>query len=147
MPIMDGYQACEIIRSMPNGQAIPIISMTANVMTEQLTLAKKAGMNDHIYKPINVNQMFNTIQKWISTQETITPKEMTENKTTAPPHLHGIDTAFGLELVRGNRTLYHHLLIKLLDRLETFTSEFHDLANDTEAQERHAHTLKGVAQT
>ncbi len=145
MPIMDGYQACEIIRSMPNGQAIPIIAMTANVLTEQRVLAEKAGMNDHIYKPLNINQMSNTIQKWISTEETITPKEMIENKPTTPLNLDGIDTAFGLNLVQGNTILYHRLLIKLRDRLETFSSEFYDFENDTEAQERHAHTLKGVA--
>jgi len=145
MPIMDGYQACEIIRGMPNGNAIPIIAMTANVLPEQRTLAKKAGMNDHIYKPLNINQMFNTIQKWISTEETIPPKEMTENKPTTPLNLDGIDTAFGLNLVQGNTILYHRLLIKLRDRLETFSSEFYDFENDTEAQERHAHTLKGVA--
>jgi len=146
MPIMNGYQACEVIRDMPNGKTIPIIAMTANVMSEQRLLARNAGMNDFIYKPIIANKMFNTIQKWINTANIGAPKEMTESKsTTTPFELYDIDTSFGLELLQGNTTLYRRLLLKLRDRLETFTSEFYALENDTEAQERHAHTLKGVA--
>ena len=145
MPIMNGYQACEAIRLMPNGKTIPIIAMTANVMSEQRMLARNAGMNDFIYKPIIAHTMFKTIQKWINTANIGTPKKMTESKSTTPFDLYGIDTSFGLELLQNNTTLYRRLLLKLRDRLETFTSEFYALENDTEAQERHAHTLKGVA--
>ena len=145
MPIMNGYQACEVIRDMPSGRAIPIIAMTANVMSEQRMLARKAGMNDYIYKPIIPNKMFHILQKWINTADKEHSKKVTENKSTTPFYLYGIDTSFGLELIQGNTTLYHRLLIKLRDRLETFTSEFYALENDTKAQERHAHTLKGVA--
>jgi len=145
MPIMNGYQTCEAIRLMPNGKAIPIIAMTANVMSEQRLLARNAGMNDFIYKPIIANKMFKTIQKWINTADIGAPKEMTESKSTTPFDLYDIDTSFGLELLQGNAALYHRLLLRLLDRLETFTSEFYALNDDTEAQERHAHTLKGVA--
>jgi len=118
--------------------------MTANVMSEQRMLATKAGMNDHIYKPIIANNMFNTINKWINIAEIKAPKKMTENKSTTPFDLYGIDTSFGLELLQGNTTLYRRLLLKLRDRLETFSSEFYALKDDTEAQQRHAHTLKGV---
>ena len=145
MPIMNGYQACEVIRDMPNGKTIPIIAMTANVMLEQRMLARNAGMNDFIYKPIIANKMFKTIQKWINTANIGAPKIMTESKSTTSFDLYDIDTSFGLELLQGNATLYRRLLLRLRDRLEIFTSEFYALENDTEAQERHAHTLKGVA--
>ncbi|HIG90923.1 MAG TPA: response regulator, partial [Methylococcaceae bacterium] len=145
MPIMNGYQACEVIRNMPNGNVIPIIAMTANVLSEQRILATKAGMNDHIYKPIIPNNMFHILQKWMGTEDKGHAKKMIENKPTTPFDLYGIDTSFGLDLLQGNTTLYHRLLLKLRDRLETFTSEFYALKDDTEAQERHAHTLKGVA--
>jgi two-component system sensor histidine kinase/response regulator len=145
MPIMNGYQACEVIRDMPNGNVIPIIAMTANVLSEQRILATKAGMNDHIYKPIIPNNMFHILQKWMGTEDKGHSKKMIENKPTTPFDLYGIDTSFGLDLLQGNTTLYHRLLLKLRDRLETFTAEFYALKDDTEAQERHAHTLKGVA--
>jgi two-component system sensor histidine kinase/response regulator len=145
MPIMNGYQACEAIRLLPNGKTIPIIAMTANVMSDQRLLARNAGMNDFIYKPIIAHTMFKTIQKWINTAYIEAPKKMTEKKSTTPFDLYDIDTSFGLELLQDNTTLYRRLLLKLRDRLETFTSEFYALENDTEAQERHAHTLKGVA--
>ncbi|MEO1895314.1 MAG: ATP-binding protein, partial [Methylococcales bacterium] len=145
MPIMNGYQACEVIRNMPNGNVIPIIAMTANVLSEQRILATKAGMNDHIYKPIIPNNMFHILQQWMGTEDKGHAKKMIENKPTTPFDLYGIDTFFGLELLQGNTTLYRRLLLKLRDRLETFTAEFYALKDDTEAQERHAHTLKGIA--
>ena len=122
MPIMNGYQACEAIRLMPNGKTIPIIAMTANVMSEQRMLARNAGMNDFIYKPIIAHTMFKTIQKRINTANIGTPKKMTESKSTTPFDLYGIDTSFGLELLQNNTTLYRRLLLKLRDRLETFKS-------------------------
>ena len=81
----------------------------------------------------------------MSTADRKPPKKMTANKPITPFDLYGIDTSFGLELLQGNTTLYRRLLLKLRSRLETFTSEFYALKDDTEAQERHAHTLKGVA--
>jgi HPt (histidine-containing phosphotransfer) domain-containing protein len=119
--------------------------MTANVLSEQRILATKAGMNDHIYKPIIPNNMFHILQKWMGTEDKGHAKKMIENKPTTPFDLYGIDTSFGLDLLQGNTTLYRRLLLKLRDRLETFTAEFYALKDDTEAQERHAHTLKGVA--
>ncbi|MDP7537752.1 MAG: Hpt domain-containing protein [Methylococcales bacterium] len=69
---------------------------------------------------------------------------MTESNSTTPFDLYDIDTSFGLELLQGNTTLYRRLLLRLRDRLEIFPSEFYALKDDTEAQARHAHTLKGV---
>jgi signal transduction histidine kinase/CheY-like chemotaxis protein len=67
MPIMNGYTATKIIRSMeiPSAKTIPIIAMTANVFKEDIEKCIEAGMNSHIGKPININEMMETIGEYI----------------------------------------------------------------------------------
>ena len=67
MPVMNGYDAAKKIRRMddPQKAGIPIIAMTANAFTEDKQAALDAGMNDHIAKPINMNILVPTIQKYL----------------------------------------------------------------------------------
>ena len=67
MPVMNGYDAARKIRGLddPQKAGIPIIAMTANAFTEDRQVALDAGMNDHIAKPINVNVLVPTIQKYL----------------------------------------------------------------------------------
>jgi CheY-like chemotaxis protein len=57
MPVMDGYEAAKKIRAMnrPYACEIPIVAMSANAFNEDILKSKKAGMNDHIAKPIDVD--------------------------------------------------------------------------------------------
>ena len=65
MPVMNGYEATKIIRSMgrEDAKVIPIIAMTANAFTEDRLRAKEAGMNEHIAKPVDVNKLVKTIHE------------------------------------------------------------------------------------
>ena len=56
MPVMNGYEAAKMIRSLDreDAKAIPIIAMTANAFTEDRLRAKEAGMDEHIAKPVDV---------------------------------------------------------------------------------------------
>ena len=65
MPVMDGYEATRRIRksSHPQSHRIPIIAMTANAFTEDVSAAFAAGMNDHISKPINFEKLYQSLQK------------------------------------------------------------------------------------
>ena len=67
MPVMNGYDAAKKIRRMEDPQKanIPIIAMTANAFSEDKQAALDAGMNDHIAKPINMNVLVPTIQKYL----------------------------------------------------------------------------------
>ena len=67
MPIMNGYEATREIRKLSNPKIaeIPIIAMTANAFDEDKTQAIKAGMNGYITKPIDVEKLLNTINKFI----------------------------------------------------------------------------------
>ena len=67
MPVMNGYDAAKKIRRMDDlpKADIPIIAMTANAFSEDKQAALDAGMNDHVSKPINMNILVPTIQKYL----------------------------------------------------------------------------------
>ena len=56
MPVMNGYEAAKMIRSLDREDAkeVPIIAMTANAFTEDRIRAKEAGMDEHVAKPVDV---------------------------------------------------------------------------------------------
>jgi two-component system, sensor histidine kinase and response regulator len=64
MPVMDGIEATRAIRSDPRFQNLPIIAMTANAMAGDREKCLKAGMNDHIGKPIDPDQLFSVLLRW-----------------------------------------------------------------------------------
>ena len=67
MPIMNGYEATKMIRSLDREDAkkIPIIAMTANAFTEDRIRAKEAGMDEHVAKPIDVELLVKVIHKLV----------------------------------------------------------------------------------
>jgi CheY-like chemotaxis protein len=64
MPEMDGLTAAAQIRSDPRFNELPILAMTANAMPEHVAESFAAGMNDHLTKPIDVDQLYFALKKW-----------------------------------------------------------------------------------
>ncbi len=65
MPIMDGYEATIELRKNPAYDTLPILAMTADAMVEDKKRTKQAGMNAHIAKPIDLQQLFSALLQWI----------------------------------------------------------------------------------
>ena len=68
MPEMNGYETTKAIRNLPDrpdGKEIPIIAMTANAFAEDVQAALKAGMDDHVAKPIDMSILISVITKYI----------------------------------------------------------------------------------
>ncbi len=68
MPVMDGYQATSAIRNMenrPDGKDIPILAMTADAFVEDINRCLETGMNDHLAKPLDINELIRKIEKYI----------------------------------------------------------------------------------
>lgn len=65
MPVLDGYEATKIIRKFDKKELaeVPIIAMTANAFEEDRQEALRCGMNGHLAKPIDVEALFNTLDK------------------------------------------------------------------------------------
>ena len=68
MPRLNGYDATRAIRAMNRNDCkqIPIIAMTANAFAEDVQAAKTAGMNEHIAKPLAMNMLVKTLNRWLS---------------------------------------------------------------------------------
>jgi CheY-like chemotaxis protein len=67
MPEMDGYEATRKIRALdvPQAREIPIVAMTANVFKEDVESALAAGMNGHLSKPLDVDNVIKTLHRFL----------------------------------------------------------------------------------
>ena len=65
MPEMDGYEATRQMRQDRRLDKLPIIAMTAHAMAGDEQKSLQAGMNGHVTKPIDPNQLFAALQRWI----------------------------------------------------------------------------------
>ena len=67
MPVMNGYEAAKMIRSLDkeDAKAIPIIAMTANAFAEDRIRAKEAGMDEHVAKPVDVELLIKVIHRLV----------------------------------------------------------------------------------
>jgi two-component system sensor histidine kinase/response regulator len=117
MPVMDGVTATIKIRSNPQLRALPIIAMTANVMAKDREKCIEAGMNDHVSKPIDPDELFATLLRWIKPRDkSSTAKEGTTVTLSIPApaktpdsgtlEIAGIDTKAALRRTGSNRKRY-----------------------------------------
>ena len=67
MPNMNGLDAARAIRASdhPDAQSVPIIALTANTFQEDRDMAREAGMNDFLAKPLDMEQIHIVLQKWL----------------------------------------------------------------------------------
>lgn len=65
MPVMSGYEAARVIRGMKRTDAktVPIIALSANAFDEDVAMAKDAGMNEHLAKPVDMGKMFRVMNR------------------------------------------------------------------------------------
>ncbi|QIZ77688.1 hybrid sensor histidine kinase/response regulator [Ferrimonas lipolytica] len=158
MPLMDGFEATKRIRALNESFAsMPIIAMTANVMTSDRKRVLEAGMNDHIGKPIRVEDMFATMAKWIvPAAPTGLPKQqltesdnLADNLVSQLANVSLIDSDIGLINTEQNPKLYRKLLLQFCESQSQFVSQFDDAfaQQDFVTCMRLAHTIKGLLAT
>jgi PAS domain S-box-containing protein len=185
MPVMDGYQATKAIRKWESGmrnkigkdsdlkseirdpkskiEGLPIIAMTAHAMAGDEQKSLKAGMNGHVTKPIDPQQLFSTLQKWIppTDKRALTQKaevSAAKEAVTKPPpdvraalelpdSLPGFDLAEGLQRLQGNQKLYRKLLLDFGAKYTTAAVEIRAALDTKDFKQAHSlvHNLKGLA--
>lgn len=148
MPVMDGLTATQLIRAEKSLQSIPIIAMTANAMTSDYEKSIAAGMNDHLSKPIEMDKLITTLNRWLRIDMS-TKKAQKSNQTSFPNTLEPFNLEKAAKLTNDNAELLHHLLLSFAKRYHDAPKklrEFIDTKNFTEI-EHLAHSLKGVAGT
>ena len=147
MPVLDGIATTEALRREPRFVGLPIVAMTANAMPADRERCLAAGMNDHLGKPIEPAELWQTLGRWI---EAVTPEPaaQTSSQGVLPDwHLPGIDLASALRRVLGKPELYLRLLGKFAASQADFVARLRALLDngEQEAAEREAHSLKGLA--
>lgn len=126
MPVMDGYTTTRKLRQQQRFKNLPIIAMTASAMKGGKQKVLAAGMNDHIARPVNVNQMFITMAKWIkpgnkeAENKACFEAELGVNDATCFPDLPGIDFQLGIKITNNNAKLYRRLLLISVAKGEGF---------------------------
>jgi two-component system, sensor histidine kinase and response regulator len=152
MPEMDGVEATLALRALPALAGLPILAMTANAMSEDRARCLEAGMNDFVAKPIEPDELWRALRKWIhptgaasSSPSAATPAAHEE--IALPESIAGLDVAAGLRRVLGKKARY-------LNMLRSFTASQAGIpaqiraalaGGDAGTAERLAHTLKGLA--
>ncbi|MBF0444171.1 MAG: response regulator [Magnetococcales bacterium] len=156
MPVMDGITATGIIRKDPKFANLPILAMTANAMSGDRELCIKAGMQDHISKPIDPINLYSTLSRWIKPANP-KPLPLTKNaeidsskeEKHAPtlPEIPGIDVTLGVKQIGGNQKAYLGVLAKFVINFEDTDKQIRDALaiKDRKTATRLAHTLKGVS--
>ncbi|OOZ39604.1 bacteriohemerythrin [Solemya elarraichensis gill symbiont] len=152
MPVMDGYTATRKIREQEKCKALPVIAMTANAMVGDREKVLAAGMNDHIAKPVNVNDMFQTMAKWISPRKPLNKDVVKRTRQSSEEikelhNLPGIDAETGLGTTQNDAVLYRKLLNRFAETQQVFEQQFRAAREDADpdASTRLAHSLKGTA--
>ena len=153
MPEMDGFTATRLLRNDPRLRKFPIIAMTAHALVEERQRCLDAGMNDHVSKPIDPDNLFSTLLRWVQPR----PKQAAEQQVPVPnirvmdevslPEIAGVKIADGLNRVAGNRRLYRDLLGKFAAKQGDAAGQITTAldSGDLKLAERIAHTVKGVA--
>jgi CheY-like chemotaxis protein len=166
MPVMDGYEAAKTIRNWEGGMRnegkdpIPIIAMTAHAMAGDEQKSIEAGMNDHVTKPIDPDQLFATLLKWIkpvSERAAVKippeldlspePDPRVPEENELPESLPGFDLAAGLKRLMGNKRLYRKLLVDFGTKYTETANEIREALATNDFDQAHSlvHNLKGLA--
>ena len=142
MPEMDGYAATAAIRANPSFATLPILAMTAHAMEEERALCLKAGMNDHIAKPIDPDALFNTLARWDRRQRTDAPAAV-----PLPLSDDWLDTKSALKRIGGNTSLYKKLLTMFVTEYTQDAVRIEALlaAGEREEAKHRIHAMRGAA--
>jgi len=154
MPVMGGFEATQEIRKDERFKDLPIIAMTAHAMAGDREKSLEAGMDDHVTKPIDPDELIAALVEWIKPGK----REMSEGACESligkrevedilPAELPGISIASGLGRVGGNKQLYAKLLCKFKEGQEKAVEQIEAAlqSGDVETAARLAHTVKGVS--
>ena len=153
MSEVDGYEATRRLRTLPGCEQLPVIAMTAFAMEHERQACYDAGMNDHIGKPFDPDDLLRLLLRWIVPERRVAqtkeaagnPAQSRTEPAAGIPLVEGIDTAAGLARFAGNKAAYLQWLGSFYhDGKAPFLAVVADLESDRRDQALRAlHALKG----
>ncbi|KJU86375.1 multi-sensor hybrid histidine kinase [Candidatus Magnetobacterium bavaricum] len=165
MPVMDGITATGEIRKFKGYDNLPVIAMTAHAISGTKEICIEAGMNDYISKPIEPEQLYKALLKWVRVDALPTvagpaTQELTGDKNKQPKPsnnqyvyvefpetLAGIDIESALERFLGNKQLFKKLLVGFSKEFASITEKIRSeiQRGDLNTAALMAHTIKGTS--
>ena len=145
MPGMDGLQCTRLIRADQALARLPVIAMTAHAMAGDRDKAAAAGMNDHVGKPFEPDQLFETMLRWLAPSGDAAAATPLAGDAPAPGPV--VDFELGLRRCLGRPELYRKILGRYVKQRETAPDEIRAALDDgqLEVGARGAHTLVSTA--
>jgi PAS domain S-box-containing protein len=147
MPVMDGVTATIEIRKQPSLKELPVVAMTANAMQGDRNRCLAAGMNDHIAKPIEPEDLWKALLKWIAPRQPeklATPRQLhLPDEPALPSNIEGLDMVSGLRRVLGKKQVYLSMLRRFVAGQKSVVVDIDNalVRDDPALAERLAHTL------
>ena len=151
MPVMDGLTATRQIRERAAWKHLPIIAMTANAAASDREEALAAGMNDHVPKPVDVEHLYATLDRWLARRPPEAQAQPSAPSAVSPgagrPQLPGINFEAGLDRMFGNEALLLRMLRLFASHHGDFVPMFEQLLaeGNRRALADFLHELRGAA--
>ena len=149
MPVMDGFTATRKIRQDLGLTALPIVAMTANAMASDREACLAAGMNVHVGKPFDLNDLVRVLRQQAQWSEAlpsaVAVELMLSQGVARAAALAGVDLPAALQRLGGKQEVYRRMLQTFVRDLQTMSAEL-QAATPVDAK-RLLHTLKGLAAT
>jgi signal transduction histidine kinase/DNA-binding response OmpR family regulator/HPt (histidine-containing phosphotransfer) domain-containing protein len=146
MPEMDGYEATREIRARGlDSKRLPIIALTADVVTDARAKSLAAGMNDYVTKPINPDELATALERWTPAARPVRPKTADRQPVEEPLDPVVIDNLRKLEKTTPGliRNVANIFVRDMPDKLEALRAALRE--EDSAALARLAHAMKGSA--
>lgn len=150
MPVMDGIEACKLIRNRSDSKRnIPIVALTASEMVASVRECIDAGMNDFVSKPFSVQQLFHIIQSLLDDGTIPSVQDGDTTETDDTRELPVLNTQIALMNCGNDVVQYQRLLREFMSTLPEKVDKVHvSFSNGTrDYAMRLLHNLKGVSAT
>jgi two-component system sensor histidine kinase/response regulator len=166
MPELGGHDATRQIRLDPRYASLTIVAMTAHATSEERDACVRSGMQDHIAKPINPAQFYQTLSRWLKQKM----KRLANNQTLAAPNslsamgktkslampeerleqaieIPGFDAESTLERLGGSVSVYHRILDMMVPNLSKAMAQFDEAMKDDDLDHRKhvTHSIRGMS--